>query len=92
MIPLGGTRPTEDGRAIPIMPGDGYEEPLSGRRVPIGSAYLDDSQVLPSGGGLQSALDARVMMCEQRVVVAVQAYVSVVSGLLTTSTRTELGK
>lgn len=67
IVPVGGTKPGSR-HNLPIIPGDTFVEPLSGRLVRVQSGYLVDANVLPSGGGFQALLDSSVLACEARVI------------------------
>lgn len=66
-MPIGGTKPGSR-HNLPIIPGDTFVEPLSGRLVRVQSGYLIEANVLPSGGGFQALLDSSVLACEARVI------------------------
>lgn len=67
IVPIGGTKPGSR-HNLPIIPGDTFVEPLSGRLVRVQSGYLIEANVLPSGGGFQALLDSSVLACEARVI------------------------
>lgn len=67
VVPVGGTKPGSQ-HNLPIIPGDTFVEPLSGKLVRVQSGYLLDANVLPSGGGFQALLDSSVLACEARVI------------------------
>ncbi|XP_062603182.1 uncharacterized protein LOC134264959 [Saccostrea cucullata] len=67
IVPVGGTKPGSR-HNLPIIPGDTFVEPLSGKLVRVQSGYLLDANVLPSGGGFQALLDSSVLACEARVI------------------------
>ncbi len=78
-MPVGGTRPGQDG-AKAITPCDKFLEPLSGLQVYAGSARLADGTVVPSSGGYQMLLDKNVLAIERQLVKALRDYSAAVTG------------
>lgn len=73
IVPVGGVKPG-DRHSIPIIPGDLFVEPLSGKVVRVHGGYLKDATVHASAGGFQALLDSSVLACEARVNDALNHY------------------
>ena len=85
VIPLGGSPGDSDrGDEIPVLLGDSFTEPLSGRPLKVTSARLvDDGQereLEPMGGGYQYVLDVGELYYEYRVLDALEALKEAVTG------------
>ena len=76
---MGGLRQTSNGIEA-IIPGDQFVEPLSNRCVRVNGAAVLDTEVLPSGGGYQTLLDATVLACETKTLEALRHYKDTLSG------------
>ncbi|XP_059036137.1 uncharacterized protein LOC131835688 [Mustela lutreola] len=68
---LGGLR---DASGSLMLPGDCFEEPLSGKTVRLQGASRREGQTVPHMGGSQALLDANVLMAQRRVVAMLQSY------------------
>ncbi|KAK6469303.1 hypothetical protein HHUSO_G32740 [Huso huso] len=64
VIPVGGVLSPS---GAPLLLGDTFTEPLSGRTARISGASLQGAQVVPHGGGYQASLDALTLACRVRV-------------------------
>ena len=62
---------------VPIVPGDSFVEPLSGKLMKVSSCRTflhpgQEEKILPCAGGYQSFLDASVLVAEGKVLDAVR--------------------
>ncbi|CAH1789583.1 unnamed protein product [Owenia fusiformis] len=73
VVPVGGTR-SGSHSDIPIVPGDTFVEPLSGKVVRVNTGFLNNNEVVPSAGGYMALLEANVLACEARVTDALREY------------------
>ncbi|XP_041098190.1 uncharacterized protein si:dkey-103g5.4 isoform X2 [Polyodon spathula] len=64
VIPVGGVLSPS---GAPLLMGDTFTEPLSGKAARISGASLKGAQVVPHGGGYQASLDALTLACRVRV-------------------------
>ena len=78
VVPVGGVHANN----APIIPGEMFTEPLSGKPVRAQSGQLTNAQVAPSAGGYQALLDANVMACEARCSDAIREYKEALSSML----------
>ena len=70
---------------IPIVSGDGFVEPLSGKMMRVSSCRVfshpgQEDQVLPCAGGYQTYLDSNVLLAEENVVEAVRELRDAITG------------
>ena len=79
VVPVGGCHMVQ-GREVPLLPRDVFTEPLSGKPVRVGGAFVNNDVVLPSSGGNQALLDSRALACEARLLDVLRAYSEVVTG------------
>ncbi|XP_013391352.1 uncharacterized protein LOC106159584 [Lingula anatina] len=81
IIPVGGTRPGSQGGDIPIIPGDSFVEPLSGKMCRVNGGTLKENMVaVACAGGYQALLDANVLACEVRALDSVRELKDIVTG------------
>lgn len=71
MLALGALRDTSGSL---LLPGDCFEEPLSGKTVRLQGASRQEGQTVPHMGGSQALLDANVLVAQRRVVAMLQSY------------------
>ncbi|GCC23151.1 hypothetical protein chiPu_0001544 [Chiloscyllium punctatum] len=69
VVPLGGVAESSN---TPLIVGDSFLEPLSGKCTRISGAYIQGNRVLPCAGGYQSLLDAITLSCETQVLEALK--------------------
>jgi len=74
---------------VPIVPGDTFIDPLSGKALPVSSARIlsepglaSEKKVMPCAGGYQAFLDAAVLACEVRALDALRELYDAASGEL----------
>lgn len=83
MIPYDAPNPR---MRVPILFGDTYKEPLSGKLVKVSSARtlsgpgFSDAGVVPCAGGYTALLDASVLACQVRVIDSLKAYMDALTG------------
>jgi len=70
---------------IPIVPGDAFVEPLSGKRMRGSSCRIlshpgQDDKVLPCAGGYQTYLDSNLLLAEENVVEALRELRDAITG------------
>ena len=85
VIPLGGTPgDLERGDEVPVLLGDSFTEPLSGKQLKVtGARLVDDGEereLEPMGGGYQYVLDVGELYYEFRVLEALQGLKEAVTG------------
>ncbi|XP_067910361.1 uncharacterized protein si:dkey-103g5.4 [Heterodontus francisci] len=71
VVPLGGILESSN---TPLILGDSFSEPLSGKSARISGAYVEETQVLPHAGGYQALLDAAMLACEIQVLDLLKDY------------------
>ena len=79
VVPVGGCHVVQ-GHETPILPNDVFTEPLSGKPVRVGGAFVNDDVVLPSSGGNQALLDSHALACEARLLDVLRGYSEAVTG------------
>ena len=70
---------------VPIVPGDAFVEPLSGKLMRVSSCRVlshpsEDDKVLPCAGGYQTYLDANLLLAESNVAEAMKELKDAVTG------------
>ena len=85
VIPLGGSlEDSGKGDEVPVLLGDSFIEPLSGRPMKVTGARLvddgEDRELDPMGGGYQYVLDVGELYYEYRVLDALEALKEAVTG------------
>ncbi|GCB65295.1 hypothetical protein scyTo_0009942 [Scyliorhinus torazame] len=71
VVPLGGVlEPSK----TPLILGDSFSEPLSGKSAQIAGVYIQETRVLPHAGGYQALLDSALLVCEIRALEALKEY------------------
>ncbi|XP_029771548.1 uncharacterized protein LOC115272688 [Suricata suricatta] len=71
VLALGGLR---DASGNLMLPGDSFEEPLSGKTVQLQGAARQEGRTVPHPGGSQALLDANVLVAQRRVLAVLQSY------------------
>ncbi|XP_069752399.1 uncharacterized protein [Narcine bancroftii] len=71
VIPLGGVLNSSNN---PMILGDSFTEPLSGRSARISGACLHETQLVPHAGGYQALLDGAMLASEVQVLEALKNY------------------
>ncbi|MEJ1275182.1 putative gene 32742 [Cricetulus griseus] len=62
----------QDGTGSLLLPGDNFEEPLSGKTVRLLGASQQAGQLLPHPGGSQALLDSNVLVAQRQVILRLQ--------------------
>ncbi|XP_025063397.1 uncharacterized protein LOC106722341 [Alligator sinensis] len=71
VIPVGGLMgPSES----PILLGDSFSEPLSGKSAHVHGAFLQQDTVLPHAGGYRALLEASMLVAQMHVVKTLRQY------------------
>ena len=70
---------------LPIVPGDAFMEPLSGKMMRVSSCRIlshpgQSEKILPCAGGYQTYLDANLLLAEENVAEAMRELMDAISG------------
>lgn len=63
-----------------MLVGDVFVDPHSDKAIPLRSAYVQDSSVVPSSGHYQTLLDSALIQNEIKMTNSVKAFTKIIAG------------